>query len=132
MPIRRAAAAIFGDGDLSAPARRSGKDCSTAIVCPAALGAGAPATRRAAAELVDELVEDVGEASSELVLVAAVVGGGFVFVMLQVYRKHAFTQLEPKYGRCCSTPSSAADWLGPWGWGLVVPPPRPTTDPHQG
>ena len=48
---------------------------------PAAVGAGAPATRGAAAELVDELVEDVGEAGSELAFVAAVVGWGFVFVI---------------------------------------------------
>ena len=76
----RARTACFGDGDLSAAARRSDEGRAAAHSCPAAVGAGAPATRGAAAELVDELVEDVGEACSELVLVAAVVGGGFVFV----------------------------------------------------
>ena len=78
-----AAAAVIRRGGLASAAHRSDQGrAAAAHSCPPAVGAGAPATRGAAAELVDELVEDVGEASSELVLVAAVVGGGFVFVML--------------------------------------------------
>ena len=61
--------ACFGDGDLSAPARCSNQGRAAEHSCPAAVGAGgAPATRRAAAKLVHELVEDVGEAGSELCL----------------------------------------------------------------
>ena len=69
----RARTACFGDGDLSAPARRADEDCSAAHSCPSAVGAGAPATRGAAAELVDELVEDVGEAYSELTIARSVI-----------------------------------------------------------
>ena len=65
----RAHTACFGDGDRAAPARRPDQGRAAAHSCPPAVGASAPATRGAAAELVDELVEDVGEAYSELTIV---------------------------------------------------------------
>ena len=66
-PFQRRHARDVARARLASAARRSNEGRRAAEhSCPTAVGAGAPATRGAAAELVDELVEDMGEAGSDL------------------------------------------------------------------
>ena len=100
----------FGDGDLSAPARRSDQGRAAADCYPTAVRAGAPATRGAAAELVDELVAHRGEAGSERLR-----RGGR-------RRGHLFCDVR-HHGSRSNLHNGAKiwmlAWLGPLGGGLV-------------